>query len=590
MSADTKMSLKFMTRRTAGAMEPLHGAICVDWGDKNEGTVFDHHSLREATCSAALVNSAEGWNRLRGAVAEASRSGSSVCVATHASPDLDSVAAACTVGRALKPDGTPLHAEVVQYVLAKDQGEEVGEDPANSLALLFQALKARCGENDAEVMRQGIALVDALNRAVCTRSFRLGWNDPCDLAGLPVDVKALQTDILDSRKRLRGILACAPRLLLSLPRRDGSTREFSWVDGCVLDFSQLKADPLGWKEHVRHDLHGSLQGNGFGFSAVVATKRGRDNFIVSIDPRAGVSLAGLGAQLEAAESRESERLMSKPDQWTERLQSVASARKVSGGRPSLLRDTTSPRPGYENSDPWYDGRGHGFTIVDTPESGTVMEREAVLNEALTVYDPLWREAVHKQSARLCIAQSNGDCANADPQWLAGTVCGWDGKVRPSSSASAAERDSVLADLLNALARIGAQHPFVVYAPLTACPSQLLPASTPHLHLHLALYLAMHGMPANAPDYPDMGRLERWVSEFTWRPLPGVWCAISERGAIMFDYVCADEGGEPQTFQRFRDDYLALVKQLDWTGTLSAAVRSVKRYEALRDFARRSGIE
>ena len=101
---------------------------------------------------------------------------------------------------------------------------------------------------------------------------------------------------------------------------------------------------------------------------------------------------------------------------------------------------------------------------------------------------------------------------------------------------------------------------------------------------------MHGLPANAPDYPDMGRLERWVSEFAWRPLPGVWCAISERGAIMIDYVCADEGKEPQVFQRFRDEYLALLKQLDWTGTLSAAVKSVKRYEALREFARRSAIE
>ena len=466
MSADIKLTFKFMTRRTAGAAEPPHRAICVDWGDRNEGAFFDHHGLRETTCSAALVNSEEGWKRLREAVAEAARAGAPVCVVTHASPDLDSVTAACTVARALRPDGSPLHAEVVQYVLSKDQGQEIGEDPANSLALMFQALKNRCGENDVDVMRNGMALLDAVDGAVRARSFSLGWNDPCDLTGLPMDVASLQADILESRKRLRGILARAPRLLLALPRADGGKREFSWVDGCVLDFSRHKAEPLGWKEHVRHDLHGSLQGKGFGFSAVVAVKRGRDNFIVSVDPRAGVSLAGLGAQLEAAEARESERWMSMPDQWSERLQAVAAARKTSGGKPTLIRDTASPRQGYENSDPWYDGRGHGFTIVDTPESGTVMERDVVLGEVLTLYDPIWRETVHRLSARFYIAQPAGECAAANPQWLTTTACGWDGMVTAASSVDADGRDIVLADLLNALVRTAPRHPFVAYAPLT----------------------------------------------------------------------------------------------------------------------------
>jgi hypothetical protein len=41
------------------------------------------------------------------------------------------------------------------------------------------------------------------------------------------------------------------------------------------------------------------------------------------------------------------------------------------------------RPGYANSDPWYDGRAHGFTIVDSPRSGTLLtaaEIEAVFLE------------------------------------------------------------------------------------------------------------------------------------------------------------------------------------------------------------------
>lgn len=36
------------------------------------------------------------------------------------------------------------------------------------------------------------------------------------------------------------------------------------------------------------------------------------------------------------------------------------------------------REGYDMPDPWYDGRGHGFTIVDSPRIGTVLSFEQIL--------------------------------------------------------------------------------------------------------------------------------------------------------------------------------------------------------------------
>ena len=97
---------------------------------------------------------------------------------------------------------------------------------------------------------------------------------------------------------------------------------------------------------------------------------------------------------------------------------------------------------------------------------------------------------------------------------------------------------------------------------------------------------MHGQTANAPGYPQAETLAKWSSEFVWRPLPGVWCAVSERGAIMVDYA---RGADtvPADFRAFRDDYFALVKQLGWTQTLSRSVRDKQRFDALRDFAKRS---
>jgi hypothetical protein len=42
--------------------------------------------------------------------------------------------------------------------------------------------------------------------------------------------------------------------------------------------------------------------------------------------------------------------------------------------------TQTPKPlrlGYDNSDPWYDGRGHNYTIVDAPRHGTVLSADAI---------------------------------------------------------------------------------------------------------------------------------------------------------------------------------------------------------------------
>lgn len=36
-----------------------------------------------------------------------------------------------------------------------------------------------------------------------------------------------------------------------------------------------------------------------------------------------------------------------------------------------------PRAGYPNSDPWYDGRAHHYTIVDSPREGTLLSAEEI---------------------------------------------------------------------------------------------------------------------------------------------------------------------------------------------------------------------
>ena len=78
-------------------------------------------------------------------------------------------------------------------------------------------------------------------------------------------------------------------------------------------------------------------------------------------PDSGASLRGLAALLEQAESECRKRVYGEDDRVTD---------PATGSR-------KPPRAGYDNADPWYDGRADGFTIVDSPRSGTLLAEEVV---------------------------------------------------------------------------------------------------------------------------------------------------------------------------------------------------------------------
>jgi hypothetical protein len=83
--------------------------------------------------------------------------------------------------------------------------------------------------------------------------------------------------------------------------------------------------------------------------------------ILSVTPDSGASLRGLGALLDETESRRRIELHGIDDRVTDLTTGAALA----------------PRPGYGNADPWYDGRAHGYTIVDAPRSGTRLTADEI---------------------------------------------------------------------------------------------------------------------------------------------------------------------------------------------------------------------
>jgi hypothetical protein len=88
-------------------------------------------------------------------------------------------------------------------------------------------------------------------------------------------------------------------------------------------------------------------GEPFGFLVVDWSNETKNRFVISVDPESGTDLLGLGKVLEYAETSARETL----------------------NRPRPKEPRRYPS---DNADPWYDGSGHNYTIIDSPTGGTVL--------------------------------------------------------------------------------------------------------------------------------------------------------------------------------------------------------------------------
>ena len=104
-------------------------------------------------------------------------------------------------------------------------------------------------------------------------------------------------------------------------------------------------------------------GEGILALSVFMTETPRDprRCILSVTPDSGASLRGLAGLLDEAESERRRQVYGEDDRV---IDPATGSRKP-------------PRAGYDNADPWYDGRAHGFTIVDSPRSGTLLTADEI---------------------------------------------------------------------------------------------------------------------------------------------------------------------------------------------------------------------
>jgi class 3 adenylate cyclase len=393
------------------ALRPQRGLLAMDVGNRAEAGVIDHHQPGVHQCAAELLLENPAWARW-----PLGEDGTpdDLEVVVHAQPDLGCCAAVwmaldilegrpgdtATSGgvypsrpdRRDNPGGSPGESDLEEVAAARQEARQAlaayvraidagridldEEDPASSpyalLAAVGEALrqeeKGRAPsevEMDRLFLQRGVQLLHAAvlrceqdPRQAFARIFQ-GHVPRTFAAEVAIVRRDLQSYRENDRPRLRRacyLIPCKAGPEARVPQdcaiiQDPHSVLFKlWARGegypmLVVDYPQSPLAPAG-SQAVRIPL---------------------SRFIISVLPDSGLTLAALAAALDRQE--------------TVRRRTLTEATGV-----NLVRHGP-PRPGYDNADPWYDGRSilHANTIVDAPRQGSVLHLDEVVEVLQKVY-------------------------------------------------------------------------------------------------------------------------------------------------------------------------------------------------------------
>ncbi|MFA6318930.1 MAG: hypothetical protein WC943_16090, partial [Elusimicrobiota bacterium] len=347
---------------TAPDPVPL-GEVWLDVGNRLGRGVIDHHGGDAQTGSASQLVLEQGEALLAGQVTADGQ-----CrIVLHSPLDLDAVCAAWITGRALELGFTsvadPATRNMASAISQYDQGFSSAERPLRSWPIVMRTL---FGEEfgslpDIEVLPKAFSILQATHDILssgCT------LEEAAERIATPT-VKAV---LSHAELAYRADIERATRFQIRLPVRllkatedwipQGPARvpdlEEEWALADAVFFKNPRSSLF--KEMARGDRRNSTLGFGFSLLLVSQTLQNKDEVslfrhIASTDPCSGFHLKGLGAMLEAMEKRKED----------------SAGGRLPPGRVRLAMG--AGRDGTDVASPWYDGRGHGFTIIDSPSRG-----------------------------------------------------------------------------------------------------------------------------------------------------------------------------------------------------------------------------
>jgi len=380
-------------------VEGTHSAVYLDVGGQLSPGVIDQHSdqsLGDCTSHLIIRYPESVYHHLLGDWLRRRDDGQALAgrpfcprIVTHTAPDFDAVASTLLAMHLVEEGDLPPWAEgLAAYSAVVDQGRyrmELRESalsdtelqrllsPVHLAYLALQHIEAPAGtDRDTWHMERGLQLIraelESLTRVqdprrLSAQSFMPGspgvggWRQVADFQDI---VQALDTDWPRHVKDWES----AEHVPLTLP--DRTLRHSISVTGLI-----MRRAP----EARLHKYWCRARNRPFTLTPLSDGTRGLRNdiargaahhavVIIAVDAewqdesRRRLSLRGLGSHLEALE--------------------CATRAGEAGGD---TRGRVPRYPGVTNDDPWYDGWGHDFTIVDVPRTGTHLSLDSIIDVA-----------------------------------------------------------------------------------------------------------------------------------------------------------------------------------------------------------------
>ena len=326
-------------------LRPARGVLILDVGMKTVPGVIDHHHQEaEVECTASLITKHPRLvlDHIREGITEKKEESLKLRIVTHRLPDFDSI---CSIFLALKLIETgkinSSMEKLAHYTKMVDSSALPKEidltcTPYSILRSLFAEIRRGEEESNLERVREGLKFMNFLyskseegyeileNRALFSGIDRYGWA----MRKTEDDYFNYLSDIDRARK-----------FILHLPLTQGSGKKK--VDGLVT--KNPKSFLL--KEWARRDKENSPLKSGFG---LLVTNFWNKRYILGVDPEKEVNLRGLGDLLNEKETE----------------------KRNKAGRPFTFR--------------WYDGNCpfFNFRIIDSPQDGTSLSQEEIVNTLL----------------------------------------------------------------------------------------------------------------------------------------------------------------------------------------------------------------
>ncbi|MEQ8167974.1 MAG: hypothetical protein ABRQ38_03685 [Candidatus Eremiobacterota bacterium] len=342
--------------------------IYLDVGNKLQKGVFDHHQSSDYKSAAEII-----CNNPDLLLSSIQKKAKEIEIIMHYCPDFDAIASAYLTIYLIEHGHLPEGAKkLADYASLIDQGMKIFspeqiKTPSTAAIFINRKITAMISSEDERnrtIIKTMLPLIEYLLKNMIKgidpeSEESLDWNSKL-LSSIIPDIKKdrelYMKDVEDPDKSHKTEI-----LSIILPCQNMT--EWEKIDAIFIN----NPSSALFRYSTGNDTIRSPQKKGFMLTLVHYTKK--NETIISVDAKKKYSLVYLGTILEFKETL---------------------LRRACGDtRMKDDRGTLKPvRPGYHNPDPWYDGRGHNYTIVASPRKGSVIPPEEIRRIVATYTDGL----------------------------------------------------------------------------------------------------------------------------------------------------------------------------------------------------------